>query len=74
MFVKYGFTLDCPILVDYSETMCVLKKHLIYGNVETKIAYHVLRQQIEDGELKLADFESNVKSLKIMWINVIQRG
>ena len=40
----------------------------IWNGGTPKIAYNTLIQDIEDGGLKLVDFESKVKSLKLGWI------
>jgi hypothetical protein len=40
----------------------------------TKIAYDVLIQTILDGGLKLVDFESKVKALKVSWVQRLTNG
>jgi hypothetical protein len=40
----------------------------IWNGKPSKIAYDVLIQQIHDGGLKLVDFESKVKALKVIWV------
>ena len=40
----------------------------MWGGGSSKIAYNVLIQNIEQGGLKLIDFESKVKSLKASWV------
>jgi exonuclease III len=42
--------------------------NFMWDGGSSKIAYDILIQQIEDGGLKLVDFEDKVKSLKVMWV------
>jgi hypothetical protein len=48
--------------------------NFLWDGGSSKIAYKILIQQIENGGLKLLDFEDKVKALKLMWIKRYVKG
>ncbi len=51
---------------------CIVE--FIWDGGSSKIAYDVIIQQIQDGQLKLIDFEEKIKALKIIWLKLLTGG
>lgn len=45
--------------------------HFLWNGGSSKIAYSTLIQPIEDGGLKLADFETRIRASRLMWVRRI---